>query len=131
MAKRILRRSLACLAVAGVLGLALLPPEHIHETRAGDGHPSALLHSHFEPHQPVGADSRVGAHDDVLWVSSLFTSPNKIGQVYPLNQFIVQDLPVPQPAQTSPSKLQCVQLSVHDPPWVTSHGLRGPPTLLV
>ena len=127
------RRWITGLAVLGVLGLALLPPEHLHVARAADGLDSDLIHRHFEPHHPVGAESNIGhfENDEALWLDSPFTGPTAALQVYPVTQSLTEDLPVPQPQQTWRSGLPFAHVSVHDPPSATSHGLRAPPFLFV
>jgi hypothetical protein len=36
-----------------------------------------------------------------------------------------------EPSRTACGPMSCLHESVHDPPWVGSHGLRAPPTPLV
>jgi hypothetical protein len=125
------RRLIAGLAVLGVLGLALLPPEHLHVTRTDDGRHSDVIHRHYEPHHPAAAEASVGHEDDeALWLDSPFTSPKLASKVYPVNQCLNEELPLSQAQQTSRRTLPFVHVSVHDPPSATSHGLRAPPFLL-
>jgi len=128
VANRSLRPSLACLAVLGVLGLALLPSEHVHSRTENDRH-SEFIHRHFEPHYPVESNPRVdhGDDDEVQWFDSSFIAPKTGSHVYPANQ-LLEELWTTEPPHAACGPIACAPESVHDPPWTTSNGLRAPPS---
>jgi hypothetical protein len=115
----------ACLAVLGVLGVALLPSEPVH-SRTENGQHSEFIHRHFEPHHPVGSNPGVGHGEDneARWVDSRFITPTSGAHVYPVSELLHEDLWVIQSAQTACGAVLCAPEFVHDPPWTTSHGLR-------
>ncbi len=121
--------------VLGILALALLPPEHVHARHTDDGRRADVIHRHFDRHHPAAADEPVAheAHRDdhaTQWFDSAFTGPEQVSRVYPDNQTLLDDQLVPRPQDTSPHTLAFVRVSVHDPPGITSNGLRGPPFLV-
>jgi len=144
-------KSVAGLAMLGVLALALLPPEHVHVTQTDDGHHSDVTHRHFEPHHPGGAEVGVGREDDrfephhqvaaeervdheddqARWLDSPFIGPQSLSHVYRVDQFLHEDLPILEPQQASRRTQPFIHVSVHDPPSASSHGLRAPPSFSV
>jgi hypothetical protein len=131
LADRLPRRFVACLAVVGVLGLALLPSEHVH-ARDEHGHHTDVIHRHFESHHPVQSDGRIdqGDDDDEQYITAAFTAPESTLSVV-VGALVVTDLPVPKPQQRSGWALPSPDASAHDPPRTSSQGLRAPPILLV
>lgn len=119
----------AVLAVLAVLAFGVLPAEHVHPARAHDGHHSDVVHRHFEPHHPQGTQSAIddADDDDVEWLTTSFTSPKTDGHVCPDSHFVELDLSTTRPELTSRATVQTLFVSVHDPPWATPSGLRGPP----
>jgi hypothetical protein len=129
---RLVRRFVVGLSVLGVLGLALLPTEHVHASRNHDDRHPDVIHRHFEPHHLFDAAAAIDHDgDDAQYLSALFISTSSPTSVNPVTQFVIADLPAAQPPQLSRWNLSTIHVRVHDPPWITSHGLRGPPTLLV
>jgi hypothetical protein len=127
------QRVATCLAVLGVLGLGLLPPEHVHVTYTPDGHRSEFVHRHFGAHHraPDAADTAVEHGDrdhQPRWLSSLFTGPSVNSPVQPVGQLYHEYPPVEPLAEASARSRELIDVSVPDPPWTTSHGLRAPPT---
>jgi hypothetical protein len=131
--KQIVRRLPACLAVWGLLGAAFLPPEHVH---SGDDHGrhAEIVHRHFEPHDPVESSGPAIDHPDeheALWIGSWFIVPTSQTHVPPLRPVLHGEPRIgvaPGSTRTTPPS---TPESVHDPPWVSSYGLRAPPPLLV
>ena len=132
MARGFLRSSVTAMAALGVLTLAVLPAEHLHVAGTEDGHHADVIHRHWEVHRPAGAETHVAHEDDhaTLWLDSPFTDPEVVSRIYPDAQGLFFDLPVPRPQQASRFTTPFVRVSVHDPPGNTSHGLRGPPSLV-
>jgi hypothetical protein len=130
---RVLPRIAAMLGIAGVLGLALLPTEHMHRVEVQDGHHVEIIHRHFESHHPIGSHSRIDHDDDdheIQWITTSFFHPNYAGQPSPDSEHVDGR---PQASAVEPSfqgTFQQLHVSIHGPPGSTSHGLRGPPTLL-
>jgi hypothetical protein len=135
-----LRRPIALAALLGLLGLPLLPPEHVHVTESESGEHSEIVHRHFEPHHPGHVDHDADHHnreqefdhqdEAALWIDAPFVAraPALVPWFAPV---VVQELPVLQPQPLLRWTLEFEHISVHDPPWVASTGLRGPPTSLV
>jgi hypothetical protein len=128
-----LRRVLACLPVLGVLGLGLLPAEHLHVAETADGHHSQLIHRHFDrhPHHPTDTHAIVehDGHEDqqAKQLDSLFTGPQASSQVHPPCQLLYERAPDAQLSQCASVLPPDVDTSAHDPPWLASSGLRAPP----
>jgi hypothetical protein len=130
----VVRRLVACLATLGVLGLALLPAEHLHTVRTEDGRHPDVVHRHLAPHAQPGSRTRVGDddhHDEAVWIVSSFITPASAAHVYPVADLPAEDLPVARPTQADRGRTPSVPASGHDPPWARSYGLRAPPTPLV
>lgn len=127
------RRLVACFAVAAVLALAWLPSEHAHFTWTDDGHHSGVIHRHYEPHHPAEGGTSVGDDEDhqAQWLESPFIGPQPVSHGYPVSQILHVDLPSLQPQPASWWVAPFVAVSIHDPPWATSHGPRAPPALSV
>ena len=124
----------ACLAILGVLGLGLLPGEHVH-SRTEQGHHTELVHRHFEPHHPIDAGVRVEDEDDhdgeAQFLTSAFTTSKAPDSVRRVDAALFGLLPPvggEEPAQCTPPSPDA---SGHDPPVAFSPGLRAPPHPLV
>ena len=125
------RRYFALVAVLGLVGMPLLPPEHVHVTEE-EGHHAEFIHRHFESHHPIAAD-RVFDHQDEeapLWLDTPFIGSDTT-HLPSVVRVLVQELPLLQPRPLPRWTLTFDHISVHDPPWAASTGLRAPPTLLV
>jgi hypothetical protein len=135
-----LKRPIAIAAVIGLLGLPLLPPEHVHVTESESGEHSEIVHRHFESHHPGHIDHDDADHHDphhqdqefdhqdgaALWIDAPFVARTSIST--PLfTPVVVQELPVLQPQPLPRWTLEFEHISVHDPPRVASIGLRAPP----
>jgi ABC-type Zn2+ transport system substrate-binding protein/surface adhesin len=133
-----LRRPVAIAAVFGLLGLPLLPPEHVHVTESESGEHSEIVHRHFESHHPGHVEHDADHHDHefdhqdeaALWIDAPFVA-RAPAFVPAFAAVVVQTLPVLQPQPFPRWTLEFDHISVHDPPWVASTGLRAPPTFLV
>lgn len=130
------RRFVAGCAVLGVLGLALLPSEHVHGRRSEDGQHADVVHRHFQPHDshhPVTTGVGVDDHgdEDAQWLTQAFVAPKAESSVHPVTQLLADDLPLLQSQETSRRIVPSTYVSVHDPPWAASNGLRAPPSPLV
>ena len=129
---RLFRRLTALVAACGVIAVAWLPQEHMHLDRTADGHRTAIIHQHYEPHHPL--ETEVG-HDDsadrIEWLSSSFTPPKPTVSVHPIQPLL--DVPVPEPrlrpvrqwTQGPP------QVFIDDPPGTSTLGLRAPPSSFI
>jgi hypothetical protein len=125
------RRCFALVAVLGLVGMPLLPPEHVHVTEE-EGHHAEFIHRHFESHHPIAAD-RVFDHQDEeapVWLDTPFIGTDTT-HLPSAVRVLVQELPLLQPRPLPRWTLTFDHISVHDPPWAASTGLRAPPTLLV
>lgn len=125
------RRVVAGLAVLGVLGLAVLPQEHVHASHDGE-HPD-VIHRHLAPHHLFEHDTTVdhSDDDDARYLSAAFIAPGTVSRVDQDPSFVIADLPAVRPAQTRWRTLSFLNVRVHDPPWRTASGPRAPPTPLV
>lgn len=135
VANGLTRRGVVSLAVLGLMGLALLPPEHFHPSRDHDSGHADVVHRHLAPHhlfEGHGTTASVDHTDDgAQYLSAVFVAPKSAPRIDPIQSFVIVGLPAVQPAQTSHRALPSLDVRVHDPPWRTAFGLRGPPTLLV
>ena len=124
-------RAVACLAVLGVVALALLPPEHVHLGADHDDHVRPeTVHRHFAPHHPIAIQTHVEPPDDeATYLDNAFA---------PLPQFagpgpqqpsyaVLPEIPVTRRVTTWHPKSR--DLRAHDPPWADAPSLRGPPSL--
>lgn len=137
LVKPLVRTLTAWVAAVGVLALPIMPAEHVHATEAEDGAQSEIIHRHFESHHhdgPAKAGHDEGHDEDVdhaadaaRWLTAVFTGPTPPTQVHPNTTAVVAHDPAATPRQASQWILRLVDISVHDPPWTRSHGLRGPP----
>ena len=115
-----------------MLGLGLLPSEHVHVIQTQDGHHSDVIHRHFESHHPIETEASISHEDDdIQWLESSFTGPKPPSQAYPVNQLLNERLQVRPSEPTCEWTIRAVRVSVHDPPWMSASGLRAPPLLPV
>lgn len=124
------RRRTATLAVIGLLGLAVLPPEHVHVGAAHDGRHEAVIHRHFEAHHESvdGAIRLDDGDDEPIWPDAPFVVTSR----------------TPAPSLTATPVLRgagSIALAsagrwerhaagsspIHDPPLISFAGFRGPP----
>ena len=131
------RRPVALIATLGLLCLPLLPPEHVHVSESEEHGHSEFVHRHFEPHHPIEVEHAAGApvfdHQDeeaALWIDAPFLGSASV-HVPPAHDVVVSELPRLEPRPLPRWTLTFEHNSVHDPPWVASIALRGPPTTLV
>jgi hypothetical protein len=130
------RRLVASVAVFGILGLALLPSEHIHSSRVETGRHADVVHRHFPSHHaahPATVGLRSDDHDDDVaqWLTQSFVSPRIGSMVHPDMQWMADTLALLQSQEVSGRIVPSTYVSVHDPPWAAASGLRAPPSLLV
>ena len=124
-----LRRVSAALCVLGVVGLALLPPEHVHHAADHD-HDAEVVHRHFEPHHAARPQVHVENPDeDATYLSSVFTLPDTDSLSRPALVFTAATLPAITAPVFTPWHFEKRDLRVHDPPWARALSLRGPPSL--
>ena len=131
MSGSLLARVSAWLGTLGVLGLAVLPPEHVHLAADHDHLRAEVVHRHFDPHHAVAPQTHVeNPDDDPTYLSSAFTIPVHASGVGPGDASIL----VVEPEDTAPAftpwHATRRDLRAHDPPWGRAHSLRGPPQLL-
>ena len=121
------RRPLTLAAILSLLGMPLLPPEHVHLTESEHGH-SEIIHRHFESHHHHAPLPEFDHQDEdaALWVDTPFVSPGAI-QIPSVDRVVVQKLPLLEPRPLPRWTLEFDHISVHDPPWVAPTGLRAPP----
>ena len=122
------QRLTAIVAACAVLAVGLLPAEHVHGSLTNDGHADEVVHRHFEPHHRTHALATIDhPDDDVQWLATSFTVPQPTAPLQERAAAVVCDVP-PSPSElTSRAIGQVLFVSVHDPPWATSSGLRAPP----
>lgn len=136
------RRSIACLGLLGVIGLPYLPPAHIHVHARAHGGYSQLVHRHpgrqHSSHSNVDQSTgrKVGAQlegrraSPPQWIDSVFVRPVQRSSASPETQPTPWVPQVVDPLLGIDSAPEHVDASAHDPPWATSHDLRGPPVRL-
>jgi hypothetical protein len=121
-------RSVSWLAIAAVLGLVWLPPEHVHEADH-DGDHSEVVHRHFAPHHHDDSGAIFDHQDtDARYLSSPFTVPDSQAHGRPDTPAVTATLILPQPHIGAGWTLVSLHVRVHDPPWASSTGLRAPPS---
>jgi hypothetical protein len=120
----------ACLGAFGILGLAILPPEHVH-LGDHDDHARAEVHRHYQPHQPTAIQTHVEPPDqDATYLSDAFIVPAPVSTDAPEESPSALIAPLdlqPRHAVWQPAGRD---LRAHDPPWARAHALRGPPSQL-
>jgi hypothetical protein len=124
------RRACACLGVVGVLGLGVLPPEHVHFVADHDHEPAELVHRHFEPHHTTSLQAHVESPEAATYLSGVFIVPAQEAPIAPGAFVVVAVTPEPITRNCTHWRGSGRDLRVHDPPWARCHPLRGPPFLL-
>jgi hypothetical protein len=126
------QRFVVLVAAAGLLGMPLLPPEHVHVTESDEGEHTEFIHRHFESHHPIETSPAFDHQDEeaALWLDTLFIG-SSVAHLPLITRVVVQELPLLQPRPLPRWTLSFDHISVHDPPWAASTGLRAPPTFLV
>lgn len=124
-------RASAVVALLGLLGLALLPPEHVHD-QDDHGHHAELVHRHFEAHHPVPIQTHVDddADEDAHYLTAVFTASEPFHQG-PVVALVVAHVELSPPSLVSQVALASPDALGHDPPWRSSLRPRAPPTPLV
>lgn len=119
----------SALAILAVLAYGVLPAEHVHESRAHDAHHSEVIHRHFAPHHQSVPDTLVSQDDDdhVQWLTTAFTASKTTAHVRPGFFAIALVMATSSADRVSEGAVPALFVSVHDPPWTTASGLRGPP----
>jgi hypothetical protein len=128
---RFCRGVVAVLSAFGVLGLLVLPAEHVHAAGLGDRGHREVVHRHFEPHHspPSGAALEHGDdHHDVRWLSVAVVNAHPIYEIHRTTQVAVHVTAEFQPPLMAAHFADDLCASAHDPPWVSQHPLRGPPS---
>jgi len=117
-----------CVSVLAVLGLAILPPEHLHARRSDGDHQRDVVHRHFEGHPSSSAGARVG-HDEAAprWLVSAYVKADSVTRLPRIDACIECDAPGEPPLLVSPLATGLVWISLHDPPPGAAFGLRAPP----
>ena len=126
----LLRRVTAAMAVLGLLGLAMLPVEHVHAEAAQDGHHGPVIHRHFATHHQAVDDALrfEEGDDEPIWLDTTFVVASVRLAPGPTPTGVV---PGTQPLRSDtagPWERSVVAAApIHDPPLITSVGFRGPP----
>lgn len=123
-----LRGLTAGVSVLGVLGLAALPPEHLHARPAHDGRRSEVVHRHFDAHHPADLDRH--AEDDGAaprWLDSPYVHGVPAPDVHRTDACAGPVVPVIAPRAARASAVRSASMSILDPPPGASFGLRAPP----
>jgi hypothetical protein len=118
--------------VLGVLGLVLLPAEHLHQSASHDGHHPDVIHRHLQPHHVFehhDANTTIdhGEDDNARYLSAVFVGPKAASGVVRVQSFVIADFPLAFSAQITQWTFRALNVHAHDPPWRTSSGLRAPP----
>ena len=122
------QRVTAIVAACAVVAVGLLPAEHAHGSLTRGGHSEDVVHRHFAPHHRTNALATIDHPDDeVQWLATSFTVPQREATVQGPAVVAEYDVPPSPPKSTSRAIGQVLFVSVHDPPWATSSGLRAPP----
>jgi hypothetical protein len=126
-----LRGLVSLLAMFAILGLGILPGEHIHGPRPDHGRDHPLLHSHLEPHHAADGPTAIDADDDdasVVWVGAVFT-PQSTVNVSPPPYAVAPAPPLAvAPAWTASPVYRHGAVPVHGPPGRTVDAPRAPPS---
>ena len=123
---RLSPRSVAWLAIVAVLGLVWLPPGHVHSV-SDHGEQSEVIHRHLAPHHASGTDASFDHSESAArYLSSPFTTEAS-PHIRPVDQPLAPPLFAPEPQSPLGWPLSSLHVRVHDPPWISSLGLRGPP----
>jgi hypothetical protein len=128
---RTLRRPVACLAVLGLVGLAVLPAEHIHAVQTDNGHRSDVVHRHVGAHHhtaPTDPAVDEDHHDEALWLGSSFVVPPSGSPVHPLSHLLYEVLWITDAPRIVRATLSTPPIAGHDPPWTRSLAPRAPPS---
>jgi hypothetical protein len=123
------RRVIASLAAAGIVGLVVLPPEHVHH--GADHDAPEVVHRHFESHHEAATvEIHVEPPDAETYLSNAFTLPVPASMAAPddVSSVVLPEFRVVPGFTQWHSRGR--DLRVHDPPWARTHLLRGPPHLL-
>ncbi len=119
---------MASVSILGVLGLAILPPEHLHARRTNDGHERDVVHRHFEAHHQAGAGAQV-AHNDAAprWLDSPYVNAGSVTRVDRVDAAVEHEMPTARAMLAGARLPRLVTFAVHDPPPGAAFGLRAPP----
>jgi hypothetical protein len=117
--------------VLGVLGLDVLPPEHVHLRADLDDHVRLKVHHrHFAPHHPVSIQTHVEPGDnEATYLGDAFTMPTTAAAQGPdqVSSVLLADECLPLGStQWHPAARD---LRAHAPPGADGYALRGPPSL--
>ena len=124
------RGLIAGVSILSVLGLAALPPEHLHARPAHDGRRSDLVHRHFAAHHAADRGLHVEGDDSApRWLDSSYVSGERVSAVHRSDASVGLVVPTPAPRAASATTARPESMSVHDPPPGASFGLRAPPFL--
>jgi len=127
---RLRRQVVAILSACSVLGLVVLPAEHVHGAADRDHHAN-VVHRHVEVHHSDhdGPAIENSDHDDtVRWLTVPFARPNPSPPVTPSTVLLIAIAPRAAPPRlTFDGSIERVAASAHDPPERTPNGLRAPP----
>jgi hypothetical protein len=112
----------------GLLGAALLPPEHIHVARGDGDHVRQVVHRHFESHHSAASPIAIEHDDDdhdVQWLTLAFTATHWAAAL--AQPFVVTAFALVTIQPTIERTIPLLMISAHDPPWASPSGLRAPP----
>jgi hypothetical protein len=124
-------RPTVLVAIVAVLGVVWLPSEHVHSF-TGEGEHADVIHRHIAPHHGHEPGAAIDHEDgDARYLSSPFTPQKLSSPTAPASHVTSVDLVALETASLPGWALTSLHVRVHDPPWISSPGLRGPPTLLV
>ena len=122
------RQLVALLASLGVLGLVVLPAEHVHLSHGPGHHDSDIIHRHFEPHHDSRSDFSFSEDEQhIQWTDSSFASPSQALQTTCQQPLLYQVAPDAEQRPTCERAVRIDDLAVHEPPALTRVDLRGPP----
>src|SRR4029453_10472049 len=114
-----------------MLGLALLPAEHLHRTHAPDGHHTSVTHRHVEAHQERETHAAFDDQDtEIEWFDAAFTATHNSAPAQPPLPLLPDPFVCLEPSRAARGlAVRSVPASVHDPPWIAASGPRAPPFL--
>jgi len=114
--------------ILGILGLAVLPPEHVHAGRTPDGHPRDVVHRHLDGHLQAGAGAHVAPDDGTpRWLDSPYVGARSATRVDCVDVAVEHEWPAAPPTHAGAWSPRRATSAVHDPPPWGPIGLRGPP----
>jgi len=123
-----LRDLVAGVSILAALGLAVLPPEHLHASPTDDGRRSDVVHRHLAGHHQAGPGTHVEGDDTApRWLDSAYVGGDRVSTDGRVDAWVGVVRPTTAPRAARATTARPGSMSLHDPPPGTSFGRRAPP----